>query len=124
MGIWVFVLTETRHGQGDHMNHLHRRDVAWARAGFITPPIKPVTNHDGRGDVHEWESPPGVFNYFWKVNDPSDGNVFALVSAFEAQNPQSVYCSASPIRLRTPAEQAALQDLSVKLRDFDDSGIK
>ncbi len=123
MGIWQFTLTETPHGYQDHAKHHNRRKIAWVRAGLITPPITPVTNSDREGDVGEWQSPSGVWNYTWKVNDPSDNNVFALVRVFEEQNPQSVYVSSGPTRLVTQEQWAAQQDLSVKLLEFDDSGI-
>jgi hypothetical protein len=123
MGIWQFVLTETPDGQHDHGHNHDRRKIAWRRAEIAG--ISKVSDHDRNGDVCEREYPPGVFNYTWMVNDPNDPpHVFALVAVFEAQVPQSVYCSSGPTRVVTPAERATLHDLFVKLRDFDDSGIK
>lgn len=121
MGIWTFVLTETPDGYADHANHHSRRKIAWQRAAAAG--ILRVSDTDQEGDVRELQYPNGgVWNYTWMVNDPTDFHVFGSVKSFEAQVPQSVYCSSGPTRVLAPAEWGALQLLSVKL-GVDDSKL-
>jgi hypothetical protein len=122
MSKYQFVLTETRDGAHDHGNHHRRRRKAWWRAGLYAPPIKPVTDYDHLGDVVEWQSSPGIHSYLWRVNDPSDTNVYNLVRVFEGQRPQCVYCSSPPTPFFTAEEWEKLQNTYV--RDIDDSEIK
>jgi hypothetical protein len=135
MSVYTFERTETRPWSNDHDTRLYRRDLALAKAARLNPPITPVRNRDGHGDVAEDHS-TGAWTYTWTVNDPSNLNIYALVHTPTVPPRQGVFesfgnvtCTSGPTlqpaedgksdRHFTDGELSKIQQVFDELRRLD-----
>jgi hypothetical protein len=122
MGLYWFVLTEL--DPNDYPTRKIRRKQALDKAAACKPPITPVTNGDGLGDVNEGKNAEGAHTYTWTVNDPSDLNIYALVHNPLTNPPTEgvfesfgfVACTLGPTRLLPDEDLAKLHQVFEEAR--------